>query len=132
MIVYFADRRLSILGLASSELDTGAYISDDKTVTDVDTGTTTLSLVIEYDDAGRKSAESMANAGNYILRHNGDKDEFFTIIDYEEDVDGHNITIYAEDGGLDLINDVAGPFMRSRRIQCCGIWSVGSLEPASR
>lgn len=112
MIVYFADRRLSILGLASSELDTGAYISDDKTVTDVDTGTTTLSLVIEYDDAGRKSAESMANAGNYILRHNDDKDrdEFFTIIDYEEDVDGHNITIYAEDGGLDLINDVAGPF----------------------
>ena len=112
MIVYFADRRLSILGLASTELDTVAYISDDQTVTDVNTGTTTLSLVIEYDDAGRKSAESMANAGNYILRHDDsrDKDEFFTIIDFEEDVDGHKISIYAEDGGLDLINDVAGPF----------------------
>lgn len=111
MIVYFADRRLSILGLASTELNTSAHITDDTTVTDVDTGTTTLSLVLEYDDAGRKAAENMANAGNYILRHTGTKDEFFTIIDFEEDVDSHQISIYAEDGGLDLINDVAGPFI---------------------
>lgn len=111
MIVYFADRRLSILGLASTGLATTAYISDDKSVMDVDTGTTTLNLVIDYDPAGRKFVEAMANAGNYILRKNSDgKDEFFTIIDFEEDVDGHQISIYAEDGGLDLINDVAGPF----------------------
>lgn len=111
MIVYFADRRLSILGLASTELDSVAYISDDKSVSDVDTGTTTLNLVIDYDPASRKSVEAMANAGNYILRKNSSgKDEFFTIIDFEEDVYGHRISIYAEDGGLDLINDVAGPF----------------------
>lgn len=111
MIVYFADRRLSILGLASTELESMVHIMDDKSVMDVDTGTTTLNLFLNYDQSGKKSAESMANAGNYILRKNSNgKSEFFTIIDFEEDVDGHQISIYAEDGGLDLLNDVADPF----------------------
>lgn len=110
MIVYFADRRLSILGLASSDLPTGIFIADDTIVTSIESGTTTFSLDIYFDDQSRKLAESMADAGNYVLYKYGDKDKFFTIIDFEEDIDEHKISIYMEDGGLDLLNDVAYPY----------------------
>lgn len=110
MIVYFADRRLSILGLAASDLPTGVFITDDRLVSSIETGTTTFSLDIGFDDQSRKLAESMADAGNYVLYKYGDKDKFFTIIDFEEDVDAHTISIYLEDGGLDLLNDVAYPY----------------------
>ena len=110
MIVYFADRRLSILGLASSNLPTGVYIADDTLVESIETGTTTFSLDIYFDDQSRKLAESMADAGNYVLYKYRDKDKFFTIIDFDEDIDAHKISIYMEDGGLDLLNDVAYPY----------------------
>lgn len=110
MIVYFADRRLSILGLASSDLSTSVYIESDNLVESIESGTTTFSLDICFDDQSRKLAESMADAGNYVLYKHDDTDKFFTIIDFEEDVDAHKISIYLEDGGLDLLNDVAYPF----------------------
>lgn len=116
MIVYFADRRLSIIGLASSDLKTGVYIGDDNFVDDVESGTTTFSLDVYFDDENRKKAETMADAGNYVLCKYGDKSKFFTIIDTEEDVMSQKISAYLEDGGLDLLNDVAGPFAADREL----------------
>lgn len=111
MIVYFADRYLNIIGQASTTLPKGLKIIDDIKTEDVDTGVATFEFTLPYGD--KKSERAFANkctaVGNYILRRSGtsDKvDEFYTIIESEEDTKSHEINIYAEDAGLDLLNEV--------------------------
>lgn len=111
MIVYFADRRLSILGMATSELGSEICIIDDEFTSNVDMGVATLSLDIQFTSASRKRIESMADAGNYVLYKHKGRASFFTIIDYDEDVDAQTLSLYMEDGGLDLLNDSAIPFI---------------------
>ena len=112
MIVYFADRNMRITGQATTYLPKGLRLEDDNKVEDVDTGVASFSSVISYNDASRSAVEKLAEAGNYILR-NREADgeaEFYTIIDSEVDDGKKSISIYAEDAGLDLLNDVADPF----------------------
>lgn len=106
MIVYFMDRGLNILGKASTDLPNSIGIIDDTKTMDVDSGTIVLECVIPFDKSSRLKVEGMCNAGNYILKKQGDESEFYTIIDAELDTNKGEISIYAEDGGLDLLNDV--------------------------
>lgn len=111
MIVYFADRYLNIIGQASTTLPRGLKIIDDTKTEDVDTGVATFEFTLPYGDkkAERAFANKCAAVGNYILRRSGtsDKvDEFYTIIESEEDTKSKEISIYAEDAGLDLLNEV--------------------------
>ena len=110
MIVYFADRNMRITGQATTYLPKGLRLEDDNKIEDVDTGVASFSSVISYNDASRSAVEKLAEAGNYILRNHDDKAEFYTIIDSEVDDGKKSISIYAEDAGLDLLNDVADPF----------------------
>lgn len=115
MIIYFTDRQLSILGLASTGnigLQNGISIVDDDTVTDVETGTTTLSVDISFTDSSRIKAAAMAEAGNYLLVNDGtDEYKFYTIIDETITLKDREIQIYAEDGGMDFLNEVAYAFI---------------------
>lgn len=112
MIVYFANRKMIPLGSASASLQSGYIIKDDSKVEDAETGVATFSLWIGFDRKTRKSLEEMTAAGNYILRSNNGRNEFYTIIDSEVNTKEKEIYVYAEDAGLDLINEIA-PALRN-------------------
>ena len=115
MIVYFADRAMNILGLASDTIQNALRIGDDSCVTEVETGTKTLQLDVYFDPSTRSKVEQLTAVGNYLMRYTGKKDqyEYYTIIDSELDVNDRKINIYCEDGGLDLLNEIVGPFASS-------------------
>lgn len=110
MIVYFADRFLNIIDKASSDLPEGFRIFDDAKTEEIDSASATLSFTLKYDESAQEQAREMAYVGNYILRQYNDQGECYTIIDSEEDTAKNTIYIYAEDAGLDLLNDVYGAY----------------------
>ena len=107
MIVYFADRRLNIITLASTGLPEGIVLIEDNRVQDIETGVSSLTFKIPYTKDTRKLAEKAAGAGNYVLRSDGEDNECYTIIDSELDTGDQTVYVYAEDAGLDLLNKVA-------------------------
>ena len=110
MILYFADRGLNILGLASTELREGLRIRDDNKSEDVETGVAIFECKIEFDLSTRKKVEKWAEVGNYILRNHKGKDELYSIIDSELDTKKQTLYIYAEDDGMDLLNEVVDAY----------------------
>lgn len=110
MILYFTDRKTNILGSASSALPKGLSIVYDKKTEDIDTGVAIFECEIGFDNDTLKDTENCCEVGNYILRKNDDENEFYTIIDYEKDTKKQIIYVYAEDAGLDLLNEVVGAY----------------------
>lgn len=110
MILYFANRKMEILGHASTNLKDGFKASDDLKTEEVETGVAVFECDLFFDDDNRLELESMVEAGNYLLRSHDDENEFYTIIDTEIDTKDRKIYIYAEDAGLDLINEVVGAY----------------------
>lgn len=110
MILYFADRHMNILGQASTELPEGLYVSDDLKTEEVEAGVATLEFTLNYTVNTRKDAAQYSTVGNYILRKNGDEQEFYTIITSEENIYKQEIEIYAEDAGMDLLNETVGEY----------------------
>lgn len=104
MIIYFCDRQLNILGHASTTLPQGIRVSDDKTVEDVESGVNTFECVLTWDDDTRDELDAVT-AGNYILKQSDTEyDALYQIIDTESDTKSQELTLYAEDAGLDLLN----------------------------
>lgn len=110
MIVYFSDRQMQVLGIASTNLPDGFAIIEDLKTEEIETGAATFSCRIGFNDENRLKLESMTNAGNLLLRSHNGENEFYTIIDTEIDTKNKTINIYAEDAGLDLINEIVGEF----------------------
>lgn len=110
MIIYFADRRMHILGKASTNLPKGVRITDDLKTEEVEVGVKVFECDLSYTSGNQKKIKEWAKAGNYILRKNGEETEFYTIIDSENDSKDRIISIYTEDVGLDLLNEVVEPY----------------------
>lgn len=110
MILYFADRHMNVLGQASTELPKGLYISDDLKTEEVEAGVATLEFTLNYTASTRNDAKQYGSVGNYILRKNGDEQEFYTIITSEENLFKQEVEIYAEDAGMDLLNETVGEY----------------------
>ena len=110
MILYFADRHMNVLGQASTELPKGLYISDDLKRQEVEAGVATLEFTLNYTASTRNDAKQYGSVGNYILRKNGDEQEFYTIITSEENIFKQEVEIYAEDAGMDLLNETVGEY----------------------
>ena len=110
MILYFADRVMNIKGQASTALLKGFQIVSDRKVEEVETGVASFECSISFDDKNRLLLEEMTDAGNYLLRSCDGVNEFYTIIDTEIDTKRKEVYIYAEDAGLDLLNEIAGEF----------------------
>lgn len=122
MIIYFADRMIDILGSASTSHNSRFVIVEDTKTEDSETGIGTFEFRVAFDDDSRLELEAMLKAGNCVLRaetqsresaagtdrHTIDSShDFFTIMETETDVQDKTIYAYAEDAGLDLINDLA-------------------------
>lgn len=110
MILYFADRHMNVIGQASTELPKGLYISDDLKTEEVEAGVATLEFTLNYTASTRNDAKQYGSVGNYILRKNGDEQEFYTIITSEENIFKQEVEIYAEDAGMDLLNEAVGEY----------------------
>ena len=110
MILYFADRHMRIQGQASTSLPRGFKVIEDLKTEEIETGVATFSCRIAFDNKSRLQLKNMTAAGNYLLRSNDNENEFYTIIDREIDTKNKEIYIYAEDAGLDLINEIVGEF----------------------
>ena len=110
MILYFADRYLNILGQASTELPKGLTVSDDLKKEDVETGVASFECYLPFDKYTRAKVKECGTVGNYILRSNDNEKEFYTIIDSEGNSKSQERYIYAEDAGLDLLNEVVGAY----------------------
>lgn len=107
MILYFADRHLNILGQATTHLPEGVRVIEDLKTEDVETGVSIFECRIPFDRKTREKVEEWTEVGNYILRSSDNENEFYNIIDSEIDTKKQEVYIYAEDDGLDLLNDVA-------------------------
>ena len=110
MILYFVNRSLEVLGLASTNLSAGYEVIDDELVESIDSGVASLSVSIAWADDTRLQLEEWASAGNYVLTEHNNQAEMFTIITSETDTADKAVSIYAEDAGLDLINEIAPAF----------------------
>lgn len=112
MIVYFADRAMNIVGHASDAIGNSIRIANDTCTQEVEHGSETLTFDLYFQPTTRAQVEDIASVGNYVLRYTGEKDNYklYTIIDSELNVNDRRINVYAEDGGLDLLNETAGPF----------------------
>lgn len=107
MILYFANRKMEILGHATTNLPEGFVITEDLKTEEIETGVATFGCRIGFSKKNRALLEKMTEAGNYLLRSHNNENEFYTIIETEIDTKNQDIYIYAEDAGLDLINEIA-------------------------
>lgn len=110
MIVYFADRQLNILGQASTELPSGLVVKDDLKTEDIESGVAVFDCTIPFADETRALVEACTKSGNYILRSYDDANEFYTIVEREIDTKKQEVPVYAEDAGLDLLNETVGAY----------------------
>lgn len=110
MIVYFADRQINILGQATTQLPKGLTIIDDLKTEDVETGVAVFESKIPFDKKTRATVEACTEVGNYILINDDEENELYTIIEAEVDTKNQEVYIYAEDGGMDLLNDICGAY----------------------
>ena len=114
MIIYFADRQLNILGQASTHLPGGVKFDSDLKTEDIETGVAIFECDVFFDKKTRASVEAWAEVGNYIFRSSDGRNELYNIIDAEIDTKKGRARIYAEDEGLDLLNEVVEPYTADR------------------
>lgn len=110
MIVYFASRSMDIIGQASTGLPDGFTIISDLKTEDIESGVSVFECTIPFEAATRAKVEECTEVGNYILRSHNGENEFYTIIDAEIDTKKQQVEIYAEDAGLDLLNEICGAY----------------------
>lgn len=108
MIVYFADRHMNILGVASDLLPGAFHLRDDMKTSDVDSGLSTFEATFDYKKDTHVTLKKYCAAGNFLLVKEKDGTYTpYTIIDKEDDISDRHIYVYAEDAGLDLLNEIA-------------------------
>lgn len=106
MIIYFANRSMDIQGSASTGLPGGFTVVEDTKTEEIETGVAVFECRVKFDSENRLQLEAMCEAGNYLLRSDGDLNEFYTIIEVEVDTKEQTVYLYAEDAGMDLLNEV--------------------------
>ena len=119
MIIYFADRAMNILGTASTGLPKGLMITNDKKTEEISEGVAIFECNLDYnfvnpdeDEEQEVDVKKLAAVGNFILKQGADSSEVevYMIIDSTIDPIQKDASIYAEDAGLDLLNEVVGKY----------------------
>lgn len=94
-------------------------ITNDKKTEEISEGVAIFECNLDYDFANSNKdekqevdAKKLAAVGNFILKQSADdgKAEVYTIIDSTIDPIQKDASIYAEDAGLDLLNEVVGTY----------------------
>lgn len=110
MIAYIADRAMNILATASTSLDTPVIILEDTLTDDLETGVASFKATLARQGSFPMLMQ-IAACGNYLLmKDTVGSDRVFTIMETESNMVREELTLYAEDAGLDLINEIAAPY----------------------
>lgn len=104
MILYFADRKFNILGMAKSTSG-GMTVSDDLRTEELGDGGASMECTISFGE-DRSRTETCTKPGNYLLNKSDRGTEFYTIIEVDINTADETVDIYAEEAGLDLLNEV--------------------------
>lgn len=106
MIVYFTDRMLNVIATASTNLPGGLQIQDDKLTRRIEGDADSFDCTISTGDTPLTEIEKTIFPCNNILVEDHGEVLLFSILDTDFASDTREITIYAESGGLDLLNDM--------------------------
>lgn len=110
---------MNILGSASTGLPKGLMITNDKKTEEISEGVAIFECNLDYnfvnpdeDEEQEVDVKKLAAVGNFILKQGADssKVEVYMIIDSTRDPIQKDASIYAEDAGLDLLNEVVGKY----------------------
>ena len=112
MIVYFADHGMSILNLASNTTKNGLVIDNDVRTEEIDSGAAIFEFDLRYTESTRNSAVKCSAPGNHILRKDGTRYEYYVILETELDTKAESVHVYAEDAGLDLLNELTDGYYK--------------------
>lgn len=112
---YFTDRNMEVLGLVSTTNPNALKIVFDEEQESIDKGVTTFTAEVSkhfgLSEGNTTPDLSMVQAGNYFLYEGVDGiAKVFTIIDVTSDSPDEIVSFYAEDGGLDIINEIVGDY----------------------
>lgn len=111
MIVYFTNRYMTVLGKAATNLPNAIQIVEDSEIQEIETGSTILNLTLMYKESQVLEMQTLTDVGNYMLLQDEEQQaRMFTIITSENDRKSNEISIYAEEAGLDLLNEVLRPW----------------------
>ena len=111
MIVYFLNRGMLCLGMASTSLPRGYLIINDKQTDEIESGISSIEFDLLYPAKKGGDAYAITAAGNYILTKDGMNYGCYTILTAEESTEDGKISVYAEDAGIDLLNEIAAPLV---------------------
>lgn len=107
---YFLDKRMNVLGLVSSTIPNALRLESDNEFESIEEGTTIFEGVVSYYGADEAGSD-FVKVGNYFLYEDEDGiSKAYTIIDTEKDRKRNEISFYAEDAGLSLLNSYTFPY----------------------
>lgn len=109
MDFYFTDRHFKLQEIISDE--TEIAISNEEDKLSVENGSRTLTGTLYFTKEQSAQVKVCAAIGNYILYHDkNNKDVWMTIVEIEHNPLNGTHTFVAEDAGLDLLNELVGPY----------------------
>lgn len=129
MMLYFLDRDMQVLGVASTYQPGTHLVTNDKMTDELSASAKAFEFDMIYKCAERKNADICTAPGNYILRERDGACSRWTIVDSEEDTGKDRINVYAEDAGMDLINktvEACVPGRAMKIIEYLGPWLEGT------
>mgnify|MGYP003571256363 CR=1 FL=1 len=106
MIIYFADKYMTILGAAGDRLKEGLLITDDLKTSELKYGSDIFEVSVRYSDGEFQAVDKLSEAGGYILRAADGKYECYTILESENETEECKCYLTAESAGLDNINEI--------------------------
>lgn len=109
MIVYFLNRGMLCLGMASTSLPRGYLIINDKQIDEIESGISSIEFDLLYSAKQGGDAYNLSAAGNYLLVKDGTRYGCLTILTAEGSTEDGKIAVYAENAGIDLLNEIVGP-----------------------
>lgn len=110
-MIYFADRKFNILGMASTTLNGGYRLINDVLTEEIETGNSNYDGTVFVPDDNVVNVESMVSIGNYILFVDDlGENRYYTITDSQLDRKSSELKFYSDSAGLDLLNEVSGPW----------------------
>lgn len=129
MMLYFLDRDMQVLGVASTRQPGTHLVTNDRMTDELAASAKTFQFDMIYKCRERKDADICTAPGNYILREREGSYSRFTIVDSEEDTGKNRISVYAEDAGMDLINKTVEAYVPGRAQKIAdylGVWLDGT------
>lgn len=112
MDFYFTNRQFELLEIISTSNSTEIVLADEEDKLSVENGNRTLKGTIYFDNEQSKQVKECGELGNYILYHDPKKkkDVWMTIVEKDHRPKSGRHEFVAEDAGLDLLNELLGPF----------------------